>query len=399
MTKFQAMGLVIRREIIERARSKAFIASAVVTILLVVVALGLPILLETRDTTYTLGVVGDGSQEVVDAAVALANPEDADSETTIDVVVFDDLSEAEASADSDDVDGVLVNGSELVVRGAGGAQGDDLEDLLQYAARSVKIDELTAAGQADVVELLTSDPLDVRSLSGADTAENTGRAIVAVGGLFLMYIAVLSYGSWTLAGVTEEKTNRVVEVLLATLEPWQLLAGKIIGIGLLGLTQFVGTAGIALVAIRVTGAFDLPAVPIDSLLMLILWFILGYSLFAVAFGAAGALVSRAEDAQSTATPITLVAVAGFFAAFQAVDDPTSVFAGVATYVPITAPFVVPIRFAFKTIPWWEIVLAVAVMSVTILLLIRFASRVYSGGLLHFGGRLKYREAYRSAELG
>jgi ABC-2 type transport system permease protein len=132
--------------------------------------------------------------------------------------------------------------------------------------------------------------------------------------------------------------------------------------------------------------------------MLILWFVLGYALFAVAFGAAGALVSRAEDAQSTATPITLIAVAGFFAAFQVVDDPTSAFATIASYVPVTAPFVVPIRFAFKTIPWWEITLSVAVMSVTIVLLIRMASRVYSGGLLHFGGRMKYRDAYRSAEL-
>ena len=399
MTKWQAMGLVIRREIVERGRSKAFIASAMLTILWVVAALGLPILLESRDVTYTLGAVGDGSEQVIDTAVALANPEDADSETTINTVIFDELPAAEMAADAGEVDGVLVNGSEFVVRGAAGGQGNDLEGLLQYAARTIEIDELTAAGQEDVVELLNSDPLEVRSLSGADTEENTGRAIIAVGGLFLMYIAVLSYGSWTLAGVTEEKTNRVVEVLLATLEPWQLLAGKIIGIGALGLAQFVGTASIALVAIRVTGAFDLPAVPVDSLFILILWFVLGYALFAVAFGAAGALVSRAEDAQSTATPITIVAVAGFFAAFQVIDDPNSLFASIGSYIPVTAPFVVPIRFAFKTIPWWEVTLAVAVMSVTIVMLIRWASRVYSGGLLHFGGRLKYRDAYRSAELG
>ena len=108
MTKWQAVGLVIRREIVERARSKAFIASAVVTILLVVAALGLPILLESRDVDYRLGVVGDESRRVIDTAVALANPDDADSVTAIETVSFGDLSAAEAAADAGDVE----NGAE-----------------------------------------------------------------------------------------------------------------------------------------------------------------------------------------------------------------------------------------------------------------------------------------------
>ena len=248
------------------------------------------------------------------------------------------------------------------------------------------------------MDILTSQPLEVRSLSGADAEENNERSVIAFGGLMLLYMAVLLYGSLILSGVTEEKTNRVVEVLLAAFEPWQLLAGKILGIGLLGLCQFVGTVVIALVGINLTGVVDLPEFPIESMLMLVLWFILGYSLFAVMFGAAGALVSRAEDAQTVVAPISLVAVAGFFIAIQAVSNPTSTLSVVTTFIPPTAPFVAPVRIAFQAIPLWQMAVSVALMVLTVVVMTRLAGRVYLGGLLRFGSRVGIREAFRSAEL-
>lgn len=398
MTSWQAIRLVMGREIRERSRSGAFIVSVVLTLLLVAAVLFLPLIFADDDVHYELGVVGDGNQAVIDAAVALANPPGRDVRTSIEVIPFSSPEAAERAADAEEVDGVLMDGKEIVVRGAGGEAGGALESLLQRGARSVQIESLVASGSGEVVEILTSAPLAVRSLSGADTEENRERSLIAFGGLMLLYMAVLLYGSLILSGVTEEKTNRVVEVLLAAFEPWQLLAGKILGIGLLGLTQFVGTVVIAMVGIQLTGVVDLPAFPVDSLLVLMLWFILGYSLFAVMFGAAGALVSRAEDAQTVVAPISLVAVAGFFIAIQAVSNPTSTLSVVTTFIPPTAPFVAPVRFAFQAIPLWQMALSVALMVLTIVVMTRLAGRVYLGGLLRFGSRVGIREAFRSAEL-
>ncbi|MCQ3804636.1 MAG: ABC transporter permease [bacterium] len=398
MTSWQAIRLVMGREIRERSRSGAFIASVAITLLLVAAVLFLPLIFADDDVHYELGVVGEGNQAVIDSAVALANSPGRNVRTSIDVIPFSSRDAAERAADTEEVDGVLMDGREFVVRGAGGEAGGELESLLQRGARSVQIESLVASGAGQVVEILTSAPLDVRSLSGADTDENSERSIIAFGGLMLLYMAVLLYGSLILTGVTEEKTNRVVEVLLAAFQPWQLLAGKILGIGLLGLCQFVGTVVLAMVGIELTGVVDLPAFPVDSLLVLLLWFVLGYSLFAVMFGAAGALVSRAEDAQSVVAPISLVAVAGFFIAIQAVNNPTSTLSVVTTFIPPTAPFVVPVRFAFQAVPLWQMAVSVAIMVLTIVVMTRLAGRVYLGGLLRFGSKVGIREAFRTAEL-
>jgi ABC-2 type transport system permease protein len=212
----------------------------------------------------------------------------------------------------------------------------------------------------------------------------------------LLYMAVLLYGTWILSGVTEEKSNRVVEVLLSSIKPWQLLAGKIIGIGVLGIAQFAGTIAVAVVALEVTGAFELPSLDAGAVANLIVWFILGFLLFAVMFGAAGSLVSRMEDAQNVALPMSLTAVAGFFVSIAALSDPDGLAAVIGTFIPFTAPFVVPVRAALDAIPAWQYVTAVLLTMATIVGLVFVAGRIYAGGLLRYGGRVKVREAWRSA---
>jgi ABC-2 type transport system permease protein len=213
-----------------------------------------------------------------------------------------------------------------------------------------------------------------------------------------MYLAILSYGSWTLTGVTEEKTNRVVEVLLATLRPWQLLGGKVLGIGLLGIGQFILTIGFAFAVVNLTDAVDIPTIPLDGLLFLVLWFVLGFSVYSVSYAAAGSLASRPEDAQSAAFPMTMLAVAGFFVSINALDDPTSTVARIVSFIPFTAPFVVPIRQSLGGIGPLEHLATVLTTLVSIVVLIRVSARIYAGGLLRFGRRIKLKEAWRSADL-
>lgn len=233
-------------------------------------------------------------------------------------------------------------------------------------------------------------------MSGQDAAQTERRSILAYGGLILTYMLILQYGMWTLSGVTEEKSNRVMELLLAAARPWQLFAGKVAGTALLGLAQFAVTLTAALVAIRVTDAFTLPSIPADFVGVLVLWVLLGYATYLVLYGAAGALADKPEDAQTTTTPITLVVLTGFFASFVVLNDPSGLVARIGTFFPFWAPFTVPIRAALGALPLWQAVAAVTSSLATIVVMTVLSARVYRGGSLHTGGRLGWLEALRSA---
>lgn len=403
MSPVGTLWQVALREIRERGRSKAFIITNVVIAILVAGMIVIPSLFAGGTTESSVGSVGEGNQIIVDTAVLLGNANDDPDEepsVAIEVVEFGTRDEAEDALISGDVDIVLVDAKELVVENAGGFLGDSsISSLLQRAAATVQLEAAVSEGgqaAANVVEIMTSDPLETSAVTGeGDEEANEARGLIAYFGLMFLYIAVLLYGTWILTGVTEEKSNRVVEVLVSAIRPWQLLGGKILGIGTLGILQFAGTITIAVVVLRATGAFDLPPVELFSIVNLVIWFVLGFLMFAVLFGAAGSLVSRAEDAQSVALPLSLTAVAGFFVSVVSLSNPTGPVAVIGTLVPLTAPFVVPVRAALQAIPVWQYLLSVVLTSATIVALVFAAGRIYTGALLRFGGRTKLREAWRS----
>ena len=399
MSSFQTLLLVTRRELVERARSKAFIFSSLFTVVLLIAAIGLPILLDSGMETYEVGLVGSDNQPIVQAALDLGNADVDEGEDGVEIQTtsYASVEEAEAALDNDTIAAALVDGTGLITPAGTGIGGSDVESLLQRAAAVVRLDKVSGE-VAQAAQILSEDALEVRTLGAIDSDDTEARFLVAFGGAMLMYMAILSYGTWTLSGVTEEKTNRVVEVLLATVRPWQLLAGKIIGIGLLGLGQFLFTIAVAMGAIRITEVVELPTIPATTIPLLIVWFVLGYSLYSVGMGAAGALVSRMEDAQSVAAPFTVMSIVGFFGAIQVANDPTSLVARILTLFPPTAPFVAPVRAAFDAIPWWEMGLSVGLTAAAIVGLVRLGGRVYSGGLLRFGGKVKWKEAFRAAEV-
>ena len=401
MSRLSNVWLVAGREIRERGRSKAFLFSSAAVLVLVAALVVLPGLLSGGTDEYTVGTVGEGNDEIIAGAETLANANDEPDEepsVSITTVSFGSREEAAVATEAGEVDAVLIDGDEILVESAFGFGDSPLVSLLQQGAASVELRAIVAEGgetAADVIEIMTSDPLETTSISGEDPTDET-RGVVAYAGLMLLYIAVLLYGTWILTGVTEEKSNRVVEVLLSSVRPWQLLGGKILGIGFLGLTQFAGTIVVAVTVIRITGAFDLPNLNLGSVVNLVVWFVLGFLLFAVMFGSAGALVSRTEEAQAVAFPMSLTAVAGFFLALATLNDPTGPAAIIGTFIPLTAPFVVPVRAALDAIPAWQYAAAVLLTAGTIVGLTFVGGRIYSGALLRYGGRTKLREAWRSA---
>lgn len=402
MTGFGAMWQVALREITERARSKAYLATTALTILIVLALIFIPYLFGGDTEEITVGSVGEGNEAIISTAVELRNAGDEPDDpptVAIETTEFDDRDAAITALEEGEVDVVLVDGTEVIIEGVAGFGGSSTVDSLQRAAGTVQIQDVIAEqGEqaADIIEILTSDPLEVTTLGGPDAEEGLSQTVIAYFGLLLLYLAVLLYGTWILTGVTEEKSNRVVEVLLSSIRPWQILGGKILGIGALAIVQLLGTIVAAVVALRVTGAFDLPPIELGAVLNLLLWFVVGFLIFAVLFGAAGSLVSRSEDANTIAMPMSMSAVVGFFVSIAALNDPDGPVAVVSTFIPLTAPFVVPVRTALGAIPVWQYLAALVICLASIGVLTMVAGRIYAGGLLRYGGRVGVREAWRSA---
>jgi ABC-2 type transport system permease protein len=404
MSSLSLIGLVAKREIKERGKSKPYLITSSLTALFVIALIVLPGLFGGETDIFEVGSVGEGNTAVIETAEILGNTGDEVGEepsVRLEEVIFQTRQEAEAALSDGDVSVVLVDGTEMIIEREGGffGNGGGPTDLLQQAAGAIALEQvITEGGESAeaVLDIISSQTLVVTPLVEPD-GDTDAASAVSYFGLLLLYMAIILYGTWILTGVTEEKSNRVVEVMISAIRPWQLLAGKIAGIGFLALVQFVGTIAIALVTVRLFATFDIPEVSAVALINLAVWFLLGFLLYAVLFGAAGSLVGRVEDAQSAAMPMTIFSVIGFFAGFAVLGDPDGLVAVISTFVPFTAPFTVPIRVSLQAISVWEYALAVAITAISIYLAVRAAGRIYAGGILKSGGRTKLREAWRSAE--
>jgi len=201
---------------------------------------------------------------------------------------------------------------------------------------------------------------------------------------------------WVAMGVVEEKSSRVVELLLSTVRPWQLLAGKIIGVGLVGFAQLLLTAVVGLIVGRATGMITLQAGVIGTVLDVLAWFVLGYAFYACAFAAAGSLVSRQEELQNTVSPLSLLLVASFVLSFQAISNPDGGLAKVLSIIPPFSAMIMPPRVAAGAAPGWQIGLAVVLMLAAILALVRLSARIYALAVLRSGARVRWSEALAGA---
>jgi ABC-2 type transport system permease protein len=386
----ELVRLVAGREISTRIRDKTFLISSAVILLFVLGGMVFQAVVASGAGDVTVGVVGDTA---VLEPVLVAQGEAVGADIT--VTRLDDEAAARRAVTDGDVDGALLDGTGasprlLVQRSAGGS----LTATVQGAVSQVAVGrQLAAAGisRLDVpdVGVTEIDP-------GNDpTGERTGIAVV---GMIVLYTLLILISQFVAQGVVEEKSTRVVELLLSTMKPWQLLAGKVIGLGLLGLAQIV-----AIAVVGVTGAllFDVVSLPgqlIGTVLTVVAWFVLGYAFYASVFAAAASLVSRQEDLPGVITPMSMFLVVGFFVALQAASNPTGLLATVTSYVPGLSPLVMPVRIAGGGVPWWQVVVAVVLMLVAIALVVRLGGRIYAGALLRTSGKTKLREALRAERL-
>ncbi|TFV70731.1 ABC transporter permease [Blastococcus sp. CT_GayMR20] len=381
--------LVAAREVLARVRDKNFIISSVVIVLVLVGVLGLQVALSSGSDVTRIGIVGDA---------ALRTAVDTQGEALgvdLEITELDDDAAGRAAIEDGDVDCVLV------------ATGSGEPELLVEQSAGA---EMQAVVQGAVAQLSVSEQLQAAGLTGLDVPEvgvtalepdadaDGQRVIVAIIGVGVLYSLLILFGQFVAQGVVEEKASRVVELLLATMKPWQLLAGKILGLGLLGLAQML-----LIVVVGVGGAlaFDLVDIPgemVSTAVSVVVWFVLGYGFYAAIFAVAASLVSRQEDLNTVIMPTTLVLIGGLVVGIQAAADPGGALARVTSYVPGLSPLVMPVRQAAGEVAAWEIALAVVLMLLAVALIVRLGGRIYAGALLRTSGRTKLREAL-NAERG
>ena len=256
-----------------------------------------------------------------------------------------------------------------------------------------------STNRADISALLYPVTYSQRTLQPAETEEDRAREAGALVGLMLLYISILMFGQFVMMGVMEEKQTRVVEVVLSRVKPHQVLVGKVIGIGLLGLVQIValGAAVIFTMTVVDVADIDLTGIGLRVIGALVLWYLLGYGFYSFMYGALGATISRQEDMQGAAMLPVLLILPGFFVAQLALVNPAGWIARTTSFVPLWSPMVMAVRATTSDVPLWEIALSVALIVVTTYGLIRLGGRIYRGAILQSGTRTRLRAAWRAAE--
>jgi ABC-2 type transport system permease protein len=379
--------LVARREVRMRLRSRVFVGGTIVMTVLVVVGIVAASLLAGRTTPVRVGFSG-GSEALEPTFTASA----AALGANVTVSEVTDVAAGEAQVTAGTLD-VLVTGSSTaptaVVKATVPAAVDTALYLSTLEAR------LTAAGvpPAVIAPAMAGAKAHVQALQ-SKSPKDTSNLVASMALGIVLWIALGIYGSQVAQGVVEEKATRIMEILLATIRPSRLLAGKVIGIGLVGLLQLTIVGVAALVAVHLTDVAAIPALGVASILGDLLWFLLGFLFYATAYAAVASLVSRQEEVQGAVAPISIFQITGYLLMYVTLANPTSPLAIVCSMLPPFAPILMAVRMASSAVPPWQVGLAIALLVASIGGLTWLAGRMYSNAALHLGTRVRFMAAFR-----
>jgi ABC-2 type transport system permease protein len=429
---------VARREFMWRARTRTYlIATAFLVIVAMAVALA-PVIIRFIDRNVgaaRLGVASGTVESSVDLIVAfngllnVAPTGDGGGETGEATDEFDIVEVADEAAGRADVASGSLSALLVVTRESDDDLAFDLytkglafertpQRILQAAAAITIQDRLTRAGipPIDQAALFAQPTFSVRAPDGAgpgggpSTGEGAASSF-AIGFALAIFIfmAIMLYGQWVAMSVAEEKSSRVMEIVLGAATPFQLLAGKVLGVGALGLLQYIVVFIPALVAIVFqdaiasavlggTASVGLPAgLTIELLLAFGVLFVLGFALYAALYAGAASLVSRQEDVNQIVGPLTLLSVAGYMVAAYAgtgLIDIASPLVVILSYVPFLSPYLMLSRLGMGVASPLEVVLAIAILAASIPVALWIAARLYGAGVLMYGQRPSLRTMFR-----
>lgn len=384
-------GRVAAREIRQRLRGRVFRVATALLLIGVAAAIVIPVATKGNTHAQQVGVVGVLTpalrREIATAAASV--------KADVHLVTEADTSTAEDALRSGRIAVAVIDGDRLVVKRAV-SSGDTSQTatFTRALAQVLGVDKaVRAAGltASQVARLAAAEPVPTASLEPAPAG--TAARTTAVIGLIMLMIMLTQYLSWTLIGVMEEKSSRVVEVLLATVRPLQLLAGKVIGIGAVVFAQAAIVAAFALVVARAVGSDLLHGAAPLVLLSTLLWLVLGYAFYCWLYAAAGSMAERQDQVQSLAIPLALPIIAGYVLSIAVVSPGNSAatWFKVLAYLPPTAPFAMTALVGIGSVTWWQFTLSALLTTASAVAVARLAATVYRRAILRTGRRVRLRE--------
>ncbi|AZG45352.1 ABC transporter permease [Gordonia insulae] len=381
----QAIRLVAEREIVTRAKTKSFLIST--GLLMVVIVVGAIVLaaLTGGDDTKKIGLVGSDqtlSQTIEEVGTATG--------TSIDVVDVDSAADARTQVADGDLEAALVPGASnaFVVLSKSGVDAT-LDGVMRTSVEQVGLSRALAERGVDASSVPRAS-ITVEQTT-PDKPDEGQRIVIALVGTILLITAIMMGGSMVAVGVVEEKTSRVVELLLATIKPLHLLWGKIIGIGAIALAQVLLLGATALIAGQVTGLLTVPGAAIGMFAAVIAWFILGFLFFATLYAATGALVSRQEELSASSAPLTILAMAVMYSGVFGIQALDSTFIQILSWIPPFSAALMPIRIATGDATIMQVIVTFALMVLACAAATWFAARIYQRSILRTGTRVKWTE--------
>ncbi len=402
--------LIAKREYLERVRTKAFIISTILIPLL----MGGGIIFEVVSSSHTksashIAVVSQDQQLALDLQSELENGKD--SRMIVDVI----------SPPGSDTRGVLDN--ELTEKSLDGylwitpssqanarptfaytprsARNVATKETIESALQTVLLHERLShqgMGSSDVASIM--QPVEVDTTKAGKAADTTSSYIATAILFFLMYMVIMLYGMNVARSIIEEKTSRVFEVLLATIRPEEMMAGKMLGVGSVGLTQvgiWLATAilltSTSLVSSMMGGNAHV-SLSVTELVFFVVYFVLGFMLYASIAAALGAMTNSEQELQQLNMFLVMPLAACFFAAGLVVGNPSSTFSVVMSLIPFCSPLLMYLRISLAMPPVWQIALSIALMLLTIYAILWVASRIYRVGILMYGKKPTLPEVLR-----
>ncbi len=416
---------VIRREFIERVRTKWFLISTILGPVFMIGISVLPALLTAKTgRVNNIVVVDEGAGPLLqrlDAQLARSGrfhlstiPSDPDRRTA----VTDSLT---AEVQAQNIDGFLTISAATVESGLAEYRGRNVSSLrdMELLSRSLRqvvlVERLTRRGVDPAVVQEAQSGIDLRTLriSRRGATGESGEATFFLGyfvGLIL-YMVILLYGVNVMRSVIEEKQNRIIEVLVSSLKPFQLMMGKVVGVGAVGIFQFLIWATTAWTMIhyrtQILGLFkvspeavanvQLPQVGGLLLIVAGAYFLLGYLLYSAMFAVVGSTCNTESEAQQAQQPVMMILIAALMMLFPVLNDPGGRLAVIASMVPFSSPIIMPIRVAASDVASSELGMSLAIGFATVVVVVWGAARVYRIGILMYGKRPNLKELWRWAK--
>ena len=419
---------IVKHEYLNKVRSKGFIISTVLTPLGLVLLLLVPAAIAYFTMTSTSGkeiiFINDKSNLVVSDLMKIDDSKyskTTDSEQELkEKILAGEITAAVIFTENCVEDG---RAKILVSEGLGLASIDRIRSDVNNVVKDLR---LNAAGiEYETIKLVNSsvsfETVKVTS-KGAVKDDSEIMSILSYVLAFVMYMLMFLYGSQVLMGVIEEKTNRIVEVLASSVSPFQIMFGKVVGIGAVGLTQvllwiLLGGGLMLIIGLVAAGvispdlmtetvnanptanpemmamlqSFEMPNISIWYIVGFIFYFLTGYFIFATLFAAAGATVDQMQDANSMTAPLSMLIIIPILLIPSITLNPEGTLAIVTSLFPFFAPILMMSRITAITVPTWQIILSILLQLGTFLLCLKFAAKIYRIGMLRYGKKASFKE--------